>query len=65
MDAVDVIEQSDPSEKDKQIEKIKVFEARKLAFGTRFESFPPWSTNGKLLSVCFSQGCPVSRPLYT
>ena len=29
----------------KQVAKMKVLEARNLAFGTRYKFFPPWSSN--------------------
>ena len=45
LDAVDVIEKSVFSEEERQVEKSKVLEARKLAFGSRYEFFPHWSTN--------------------
>jgi hypothetical protein len=45
LDADDVIDKSNLNEEEKQVEKNKVLEARKLAFGTGFEFFPPWSTN--------------------
>ena len=45
LDAIDIIDKSDLREDDKDVEKSKVLEARKQAFGTNFRFFPPWSTN--------------------
>ena len=44
LDANEIIDNSDLSEEDKVIEKARVLEARKKAFGFSFENFPPWST---------------------
>jgi hypothetical protein len=41
---LDVIEKSELTEESKDVEKAKVLEARKNAFGTDFEFFPPWSS---------------------
>ena len=42
LDAIDVIETSNFSEDFKDVEKSKVLEARKQAFGSEFEYYPPW-----------------------
>jgi hypothetical protein len=42
LDAIDVIETSDFSENFKDVEKSKVLESRKQAFGSEFEYYPPW-----------------------
>ena len=42
LDATKVIEESDLSDKFKDVEKAKVLEARKQAFGSDFVHFPPW-----------------------
>ena len=44
-DALNVIEMSDIKEEAKHVEKGKVLEARKVAFGTSYKFVPPWSTN--------------------
>ena len=44
LDVIDVIESSDLKEDDKQLEKGKALEARRVAFGTMHKFFPPWST---------------------
>ena len=41
LDAIEVIEACDMSEKEKEVEKEKVLEARKLALGSSFKFFPP------------------------
>ena len=43
LDALDIVEESDLSEDTKHVEKAKVLEARKEAFGSRFKFYPPWS----------------------
>ena len=43
LDVLDIIEKSDLNEDGKQNEKSKALEARKVAFGTSFKFFPPWS----------------------
>ena len=42
IDANKVLEECDLSEDDKNIEKAKVLNARKLALGDNFKYFPPW-----------------------
>ena len=42
LDAIGVIETSDFSEDFKYVEKSKVLAARKKAFGSKFEYYPPW-----------------------
>ena len=42
LDATNVIDESDFSDKFKYVEKAKVLEARKQAFGSDFVHFPPW-----------------------
>ena len=42
LDAIDVIEESDITEEIKKVEKAKVLDARKQAFGSNFKHFPPW-----------------------
>ena len=42
LDAVKVIENSELSEDDKIVEKTKVTEARKQAFGSNYKYYPPW-----------------------
>ena len=42
LDVTNVIEESDLSDKSKDVEKAKVLEARKQAFGSDFVHFPPW-----------------------
>ena len=42
LDAIDVLETSNFSEDFKDVEKSKVLEARKQAFGSEFEYYPPW-----------------------
>ena len=43
LDANAVIDNCEMTETEKNQEKMKVLEARKLAFGPSFEHFPPWS----------------------
>ena len=43
MDANDIIDQSELSKDDKEKEKLRVLEARKIAFGARFRDYPPWN----------------------
>ena len=45
LDATDVIEESELSEEEENVEKTKLLEGRKLAFGNSYEFFPPWSSN--------------------
>ena len=45
LDVIDIIEKSDLTEDEKQVEKSKTLEARKVAFGTKYKFFPPWSTD--------------------
>ena len=45
LDVLDVIESSDLTEESKDLEKDKVLESRKIAFGKDFEHFPPWNSN--------------------
>ena len=42
LDAIEVIEACDMSEKEKEVKKEKVLEARKLALGSSFKFSPPW-----------------------
>ena len=42
LDAIDILTNSEFSEESKTSEKGKVFEARKISFGTNFKYFPPW-----------------------
>ena len=42
LDAIEIIETSNLSEDLKDVEKSKVLEARKKAFGSEFEYYPPW-----------------------
>jgi hypothetical protein len=42
LDAIEIIETSNFSEDFKDVEKSKVLEARKQAFGSEFEYYPPW-----------------------
>ena len=42
LDAIEIIETSHFSEGFKDVEKSKVLEARKTAFGSDFEYYPPW-----------------------
>ena len=44
LDALDILETSDLTEDEKHIEKEKVMEARKEAFGPEFKYYPPWRT---------------------
>ena len=43
LEAIDVIETSDLESHDKEVEKLKVLEARKDAFGRNYKNFPPWN----------------------
>ena len=43
LDANSVIEKCKISEDEKKKEKEKILEARKLALGSSFKDFPPWS----------------------
>ena len=43
LDVIDVIETSDLKEEAKDVEKDKVLETRKKAFGNEFQHFPPWN----------------------
>ena len=46
LDAIAVIENcNDISEEEKRIEKTKLLEAKKRAFGDSFKQFPPWKKN--------------------
>ena len=45
LDALDIVKESDISEDTKHVEKAKVLEARKEAFGSRYKFYPPWSRN--------------------
>ena len=42
LDANDIIERSDFSEKEKEEEKAAILEARKEAFGNEYKYYPPW-----------------------
>ena len=42
LDANKLIDRSDFTEKEKEDEKTKILEARKLAFGDDFRFVPPW-----------------------
>ena len=42
LDANKLIDRSDFTEKEKEDEKAKILEARKLAFGDDFRFVPPW-----------------------
>ena len=44
LDVLDVIEKCDLTEEAKDLEKAKVLEARKSAFGKDFVLFPPWDS---------------------
>ena len=48
LDAIEVIESCDMSENEKEVEKEKVLEARKLALGPSFKFFPPWDSKPSL-----------------
>ena len=41
--ANDIIDSSEMSEDWKKIEKEKILQARKTAFGSSYSNFPPWS----------------------
>ena len=43
IDAQNIIENSDLNEEEKEKEKVKLLEARKVAFGENFRYYPPWS----------------------
>ena len=47
LDAIDVIESGDFKEDFKDVEKPKVLEAKKQAFGTDYLYYPPWSSKWK------------------
>jgi hypothetical protein len=42
LDAIDIVDESDLAEETKEVEKIKVFDARKCALGTNFNCFSHW-----------------------
>ena len=44
LDVLDIIDKSELTDKSKDDEKARVLEARKKAFGTDFEFYPPWSS---------------------
>ena len=44
LDVLDILETTDLTEDEKHIEKEKVLEARKEAFGPEFKYYPPWRT---------------------
>ena len=44
LDVLDIIEKSELTDESKDVERAKVLEARKNAFGKDFELFPPWSS---------------------
>ena len=44
LDALEIIDESELTGTAKDDEKARVLEARKKAFGTDFEFFPPWSS---------------------
>ena len=44
LDVLEIIEKSELTDESKDVERAKVLEARKNAFGKDFEFFPPWSS---------------------
>ena len=42
IDIIDVVQNSELSEREKEEEKLRVTEARKKTFGNNFKHFPPW-----------------------
>ena len=42
LDANEIVDSSNLSEEEKVVEKAKVLEARKSAFGDEYEYYPPW-----------------------
>ena len=43
LDANEIIDNSNFEMEEKKVEKQKILEARKLAFGNNFSYYPPWS----------------------
>ena len=43
LEAIDIIENTDLEDCDKELEKLKLTEARKEAFGKNYKNFPPWN----------------------